>query len=155
VIRFLNSLRNLKNSVSRAWARRNESQIRFEFQKRRQDFICTHNETLSVVAMRICNPDRSTVGINRRDATLTPTALLRLSAALGIVDHLRRGLARFKSATGRTRCGELCAYFLQASSKRFDCFPNCTSNLHLLCGREECAARCKTGFVWNTYRVLT
>jgi hypothetical protein len=39
---------------------------RFEFQKRCQLFICVHNETLSVVAMRVNNPDRSPVGINRR-----------------------------------------------------------------------------------------
>ena len=32
---------------------------RFKFQKRRQLFICMHNETLSVVAVCICNPDRS------------------------------------------------------------------------------------------------
>jgi hypothetical protein len=31
----------------------------FQFQKRRQHFIGMHNETLSVSAMRICNPDRS------------------------------------------------------------------------------------------------
>jgi hypothetical protein len=62
-----------------------------------------------------------------------------------VQNGVRCRLAQFK----------LCAYFLQASSKRFDCFPNCTSNLHLLRVREECAARCKTGFVWNTYRVLT
>jgi hypothetical protein len=28
-------------------------------------FIHVHNETLSVVAGRVCNPDRSPVGINR------------------------------------------------------------------------------------------
>jgi hypothetical protein len=38
---------------------------RFKFHKRSQLFIRTHNETLSVVAMRISNPDRSPVGINR------------------------------------------------------------------------------------------
>ena len=38
---------------------------RFEFQKRSQLFIRTHNETLSVVAMRVNNPDRSPFGINR------------------------------------------------------------------------------------------
>jgi hypothetical protein len=32
---------------------------RFEFQKRSQLFIRSHNETLSVVAVRVCNPDRS------------------------------------------------------------------------------------------------
>ena len=34
-----------------------------------------------------------------------------LTQLLGIVDHLRRALARFKSATGRTRCGELGTHF--------------------------------------------
>ena len=37
----------------------------FQFQKRRQLLIGLHNETLSVVAMRICNKDRSPVGIDR------------------------------------------------------------------------------------------
>jgi hypothetical protein len=36
---------------------------RFEFDKRRQFFIRTHKETLSV-AMRVSNPDRSPLGIN-------------------------------------------------------------------------------------------
>jgi hypothetical protein len=38
---------------------------RFKFQKSRQLFIGTHNETLSVAAMSIRNPDRSPVGLNR------------------------------------------------------------------------------------------
>ena len=38
---------------------------RFKFQKRSQLFIRMHNETLSVVAMCVCNPDRSPAGINR------------------------------------------------------------------------------------------
>jgi hypothetical protein len=33
--------------------------------KRSQLFIRTHNETLSIIAMRVSNPDRSPVGINR------------------------------------------------------------------------------------------
>jgi hypothetical protein len=37
----------------------------FEVQKGSQLFLRTHNETLSVVAMRVSNPDRSPVGINR------------------------------------------------------------------------------------------
>jgi hypothetical protein len=32
---------------------------RFEFDKRGQFFIRVHNEALSVVSMRVCNPDRS------------------------------------------------------------------------------------------------
>jgi hypothetical protein len=37
----------------------------FEFEKRREYFIRVHNETLSVVAVRVRNPDRSPIGINR------------------------------------------------------------------------------------------
>jgi len=37
---------------------------RFEFDKRSQLFIRTHNETLSVIAMRVRNEDRSPLGIN-------------------------------------------------------------------------------------------
>jgi hypothetical protein len=36
----------------------------FEFQKRSQLIIRVHDEPLSVVAVCICNPDRSPVGIN-------------------------------------------------------------------------------------------
>jgi hypothetical protein len=36
---------------------------RFQFNKRGQPFIGAHNEALSVAAMRISNPDRSSVGI--------------------------------------------------------------------------------------------
>jgi hypothetical protein len=37
---------------------------RFEFEKCRQQFIRPRNETLSVVAVRVCNPDCSPVGIH-------------------------------------------------------------------------------------------
>jgi hypothetical protein len=37
---------------------------RFRFQKRRQLFSRVHSETLSVVAVRVCNPDRSPAGIH-------------------------------------------------------------------------------------------
>ena len=35
-----------------------------QFQKRSQQFICVDNETLSVVAVRVNNPDRSPLGIH-------------------------------------------------------------------------------------------
>ena len=38
---------------------------RLGFQKRAQLFIRSRNKTLSVAAMRVCNPDRSPAGINR------------------------------------------------------------------------------------------
>jgi hypothetical protein len=38
---------------------------RLKFEKRSQLFIGMHNKTLSIVAMRVCNPDCSPVGINR------------------------------------------------------------------------------------------
>jgi hypothetical protein len=37
--------------------RKRKSQIRV--QQKQSTFIRTHNETFSVVAMRVCNPDRS------------------------------------------------------------------------------------------------
>jgi hypothetical protein len=37
---------------------------RFEFRKRSQQFIRVHNETLSVAAMRINNPDCSPVAVH-------------------------------------------------------------------------------------------
>jgi hypothetical protein len=37
----------------------------FQFHKRSQLFIRTHNEALSVIAMRVSNPDRSPARINR------------------------------------------------------------------------------------------
>jgi hypothetical protein len=38
---------------------------RFKINKRRQLFIRALNEMLVVVAMRVCNPERSPFGINR------------------------------------------------------------------------------------------
>jgi hypothetical protein len=42
---------------------------RFEFQKRRQLLIRSCNETLSVVAMCVCNPDRSPFAIHSKNMT--------------------------------------------------------------------------------------
>jgi hypothetical protein len=54
-------------SLNSAWVRETgrSPNRRFEFQKNRQQFISTHNETLPVVAMRVCNPDRSPAIENR------------------------------------------------------------------------------------------
>jgi hypothetical protein len=62
--------------------RRYHPDCRFKLQKRRPLFIRTHNETLSVVAVRVRNEDRSPVGINRRDTAKLQPALLRLSAMI-------------------------------------------------------------------------
>jgi hypothetical protein len=51
-----------------------------QFHKRSQLIIRAHNETLSVVAVRVSNPDRSPLGIS----------------LLIVADHLRRRFARFK-----------------------------------------------------------
>jgi hypothetical protein len=42
--------------------------VRWNFQKARRLFIRSHNETLSVVRVRINNPDRSPLAIQRGDA---------------------------------------------------------------------------------------
>jgi hypothetical protein len=52
---------------------RNDAGDSFQLKKRRQLFIGSRNKTLSVVAVRISNPDCSPVGINRGDAAPTPT----------------------------------------------------------------------------------
>jgi hypothetical protein len=45
----------------------------FQLQKRSQLFIRSHNETLSVAAMCVNDPDCSTVGINGCDVAQAPT----------------------------------------------------------------------------------
>jgi hypothetical protein len=50
-------------SLSRQFAA--SSNRRLQFHKRSQLFIRVHNEPLSVAAMRVRNPDRPPVGINR------------------------------------------------------------------------------------------
>jgi hypothetical protein len=49
-------------SLSRQFAA--SANRRFEFRKSSQLFFCVHNETLSVVAMRISNEDCLPVGIH-------------------------------------------------------------------------------------------
>jgi hypothetical protein len=56
--------KSLKNLASVSSAIDTNADRRFEFQKCRQPFIRTHDVTLPVVPMSVCNPDRSSVGIN-------------------------------------------------------------------------------------------
>ena len=51
---------------------------RFQFHKRSQLFIRVNNEMLSVVAMRIGNPERSPAGINRGDTASAPTGFAEI-----------------------------------------------------------------------------
>ena len=51
---------------------------RFQFQKRRHLFIRVHNETLSVVAVRVSNEERWPVGIHCCNAAPTPTSFAEL-----------------------------------------------------------------------------
>jgi len=46
--------------------------------KRSQFFIGAYDKTPIFVAMRVSNPDRSRLGINRRDAAPTPTGFLEV-----------------------------------------------------------------------------
>jgi hypothetical protein len=59
-------------------ARRQRASRRFQFHKRGQLFIRTHNVTLSVVAVRINNPDCSPFAINRRDDSPAPTGFAEI-----------------------------------------------------------------------------
>ncbi len=51
---------------------------RFKFQKRGQLFIRVHNEAFSVIAMRVSNPDCSSVRIHGCDAAPTPTGFAEI-----------------------------------------------------------------------------
>jgi hypothetical protein len=51
---------------------------RFKFQKRSQLFIRAHNETLSVVAVCVNDPDRSPFAIYRRDTAPTPAGFAEI-----------------------------------------------------------------------------
>jgi hypothetical protein len=53
--------------------RRSDPNCEFEFDKRGQLFIRVHNETLSIVVMRVGNKDRSPVPIDGCDTAPTPT----------------------------------------------------------------------------------
>jgi hypothetical protein len=56
---FGKNLANLSNQFAAS------SNDKFQFHKRSQLFIRAHNETLSVVTMRVSNPDRSPFAIQR------------------------------------------------------------------------------------------
>jgi len=62
---------------------------RFEFEKRRQLFIHTHNEALTVVTMRVNNPDRSSSESTAEAQPQLPPALLRLSPIISAVQPNR------------------------------------------------------------------
>jgi hypothetical protein len=57
--------------------------LRFEFQKSRQLFVRTRNETLSIVAMCVCNPERLAFVIYRRDTAPTSTGFAEIQAIDG------------------------------------------------------------------------
>jgi hypothetical protein len=50
----------------------------FKFQKRRQLLIRSHNETLSVAAMRVNNPDCSPFTIYRRKTAPAPSGFAEI-----------------------------------------------------------------------------
>jgi hypothetical protein len=93
--RFIRSARSASSTIAASANRR------FEFEKRSQLFIRTHNETLfrcrdARLQSRLFAPSRST-------AAPTPTGFAEIvSSSLGIVDHVRRRFAGFK----------LCAHLL-------------------------------------------
>jgi hypothetical protein len=51
---------------------------RFEFHKRRQFFFSSHNEPLPTAAMRVNDPDCSSVRIHNGDPAQTPTGFAEL-----------------------------------------------------------------------------
>ena len=78
---FGKNLANLSNQFAASANRR------FKFQKRRQLFIRVHNETLSVVAVCVYNPDRSPFEIQRL------TEIAQGSRLLFLAQFLESGIA--------------------------------------------------------------
>jgi len=56
-------MRNPSRMDQYLFAQQMDTNSPFQFQKRRQLFIGAHNETVSIIAVRVCNPDRPPVGI--------------------------------------------------------------------------------------------
>jgi hypothetical protein len=54
------------------------SNRRLQFDNAVRFFVRSHNETLPVGAVRVCNPDCSPFGINRCDAAPTPTGFAQI-----------------------------------------------------------------------------
>ena len=50
-----------------------------EVEKRGELFVGTDDESLSVAAMCVCNPDCSPFGINDSDPAQTPTGFLKIT----------------------------------------------------------------------------
>jgi hypothetical protein len=75
-----------------------------QFNKRSQLFIGTHDETHSVIAMRVCNPDRS------------PASMIPLSKCRAIRHNSRR--AAFYRTLGRSF--RLCTVSFACSDAGFD-----------------------------------
>jgi len=80
---------------------------RFQLQKRSQLFIRTHNETLSVAAMCVCNPDRSLVAIDLRYTAPTRTGFAEIVSdylGLSLSCHpLRLSLISIRAIDGARR----------------------------------------------------
>jgi hypothetical protein len=92
-------------ALNSAWARETgrSPNRRFKFEKSRQLFIRSRNEPLSVVAMRVCNPDRvrPLESIAETRPKLQPAAL-SLSAMIS-QDFIRKPILPFCSLHGDDR----------------------------------------------------
>jgi hypothetical protein len=61
-------------------------------------FIATNDKPLPVVAMCVCNPDRSPIGINRGDAAPTPTSFAEIVGDDFPIFHFTSSMARFEKS---------------------------------------------------------
>jgi TolB-like protein/Flp pilus assembly protein TadD len=73
------------------------SSRRFKFKKGCQSFVCMHNETLSIVAMCVNNPDRSPVGIDSCNTAPTPSGFAEIVCDNFPVLRTRRIVPRSRS----------------------------------------------------------
>ena len=76
---------NVKSFWSALFAQEVDTNPPFQFQKRSQLFIGTHNETLSVIPVCIDNPDCSSAQIDDGNTAPTPTGFAQVITCLRYV----------------------------------------------------------------------
>jgi hypothetical protein len=83
-------------------ARRQAASRRFAFHKRSQLFIRTHNETLSVIAMRVSNENRSPLGIHGwHTSPARPSSATLAEANFRNIDSVFHKINLFVTRAGR------------------------------------------------------
>ncbi len=110
---------------------------RLKFRKRGQLFIRLHNVTLSVVAMRVCNPDCSPLTINGQNAAPTPTGFAEIVSDDFPVLHANLGMFDVTTGFGAIRMIVITINGLAASNAIAFCRPSTETTTAVRFGSTE------------------